>query len=71
MTPDAKQLGGDLCELRPEPYRVFFYWDRQEQSYVLLNGFRKKSDRTPLKELETARVLMLEHTEMIGHRGKT
>lgn len=44
----------DLGELRPLPYRIFVHRVSEEE-YVMVHAFRKKSDATPRKELETAR----------------
>jgi phage-related protein len=59
----AKKLNG-VWELIPKPYRVFFYWDSFERSYVLLRGFRKKGNKTPPNELAQAERLMEEHASL-------
>lgn len=61
MTPLARQVQGDLGELKPGAYRLFYSWEGREQAYVLLNGYRKKSERTPERELQRALELMHEH----------
>lgn len=52
-----KSLREGLFELRMEYesniYRVFFIFD-EGQIVVLFNGFQKKSQRTPLQEIEKA-----------------
>lgn len=52
--PQAKKLSGypGLCELRPGSHRVFYCY--HEGKVVLLHAFRKKSNKTPIRELETA-----------------
>ena len=52
--PFVKHIDGDIWELRPLNNRIFyFYW--KENTYVLLHFFIKKSQKTPRKELETAK----------------
>jgi len=61
--PLVRHLEGDLWELREESktniYRViyFFFTGRR---IVLLHGFQKKTQKTPRRELETARRRYLE-----------
>jgi len=69
MREYAKNLRGELWELRPGPFRIFYYWDEQEQNYVLLNGFRKKSRETPSQEIERAERLMAEHKAQRESKG--
>ncbi|KMO85199.1 phage derived protein [Megasphaera cerevisiae DSM 20462] len=46
----TKHLEEDIWELRPGNNRVFyFYYD--ESQYVLLHHFRKKSQKTPKREI--------------------
>jgi phage-related protein len=47
----------DIYELRVGPYRVFCFYDRQSGAFVLLNGFRKQTQRTP--ESQKARAIAL------------
>lgn len=51
-----------LKELRPVPNRViyFFYKDNR---IILLHGFKKKTNHTPVKELELARSRMNQFLE--------
>ena len=44
----------DVWQLRPGRHRVFFFFDSDSQAYVLLNGFLKRSRRTPPTELARA-----------------
>lgn len=56
LLPDnvAKHLEEDIWELRPGNNRVFyFYYDNE--TFVLLHHFRKKSQKTPRRELERAK----------------
>ena len=47
----------DIYELRVGPYRVFCFYDRQSGAFVLLNGFRKQTQRTPEAQKARARAL--------------
>lgn len=50
----TKHLEEDIWELRPGNNRVFyFYYD--ESQYVLLHHFRKKSQKTPKREITHAK----------------
>lgn len=51
----------DVWQLRPGSHRIFYFWHAQARRYVLLNGFRKKSGRTPRSELNRAESLRTEH----------
>lgn len=51
----------DVWQLRPGSHRIFYFWHTQAKRYVLLNGFRKKSGRTPRRELDRAEALRAEH----------
>lgn len=52
--PHAKKISGypGLYELRPGNHRLFYCY--HEGVIVLLHAFRKKSDKTPPREIETA-----------------
>ncbi len=52
--PHAKKIAGyaGLYELRPGSHRIFYCY--HERRVVLLHAFRKKSDKTPRREIETA-----------------
>lgn len=53
-SPTVKHIKGDIWELRPLDNRIFFfYW--QSNTFVLLHYFVKKTQKTPLKELEQAK----------------
>ncbi|MBD5130448.1 MAG: type II toxin-antitoxin system RelE/ParE family toxin [Ruminococcaceae bacterium] len=52
--PYVKHLYGDIWELRPLRDRIFFVaW--QNNSFVLLHCFIKKTQKTPQRELEKAK----------------
>ena len=50
----AKHLEEDIWELRPADNRVLFFYHR-ENTYVLLHHFRKKTQKTPKREIEKAK----------------
>ena len=56
----AKKMN-DVWELRPNPHRIFFFFDSGRKTYVLLQGYRKKSQKTPPGEIETAERLRTEY----------
>ena len=51
----------DVWQLRAGQHRVFYFWHSEAGRYVMLNGFRKGSRRTPRSELERAEGLRAEH----------
>lgn len=50
----TKYLGDDIWELRPGNNRVFYFYF-QDDTFVLLHHFRKKSQKTPRREIEKAK----------------
>jgi len=65
--PYAKKIqGADLWELRircgSNAYRVF-YAGWRDQTFFLFNGFLKKTQKTPRKELERAKGCLAEMKE--------
>lgn len=56
----------DVWQLRSGVHRVFYFWYAAIQRYVVLNGFRKQTRKTPKQELERAESLRLEHLERRG-----
>ena len=52
--PTVKYIGDDIWELRPTKDRIFFVgWSGK--NFILLHHFVKKSQKTPSKEIATAR----------------
>lgn len=52
--PYVKHIDGELWELRPARDRIFFAaWNGKQ--FVMLHQFIKKTQRTPPREIETAR----------------
>ena len=63
--PFVKHIGGDLWELRPLSNRIFFfYW--KDNRFVLLHHFIKKSQKTPAKELQQAKLKLKDFLERNG-----
>ena len=50
----TKHLDDGIWELRPGNTRVFYFF-YQNYTYVLLHQFRKKSQKTPKREIEKAK----------------
>jgi len=52
--PAVKHIEGKIWELRPIKNRIFFFcW--QDDSFVLLHHFIKKTQKTPRKEIAQAK----------------
>ena len=49
----TKHISGDIWELRPGNNRVF-YFSYDNNNFVLLHYFRKKTKKTPLREIKKA-----------------
>lgn len=58
--PHVEHLDGDIWELRPSPYRILFFVERGG-TYVLLSWFRKKTQKTPKRELNLAKKRMKDY----------
>jgi len=50
----TKNVDEDIWELRPGNNRVFYFYYR-DNTFVLLHHFRKKSAKTPPREIERAK----------------
>ena len=50
----TKHLEEDIWELRPGNNRVLFFY-AQEDTFVLLHHFRKKTQKTPRREIDRAK----------------
>lgn len=60
--PYVKHLEGDIWELRPLKDRILFVgWTKG--SYVLLHQFRKKTQKTPKREIEKAKKELIDMME--------
>ncbi len=61
-SPIVKHIEGSIWELRPLKNRIFFfYW--KDDTFVLLHYFIKKSQKTPIKEIEKARINLKDFIE--------
>ena len=63
--PYMKHLEGDLWELRPLHERILFF-AYVDGCFVLLHHFRKKTQKTPKKEMECAKRRMEDYLERQG-----
>lgn len=60
--PTVKHIEGSIWELRPLRNRIFFfYW--KDNTFVLLHHFIKKTQKTPARELEQARLKLKDFLE--------
>ena len=63
--PTVKHIEGGIWELRPLRNRIFFfYW--KDNTFVLLHHFVKKTQKTPDRELERARLKLKDFIERNG-----
>lgn len=51
--PCAEHIKGKIWQLRPGPYRLFYFIFTGER-IILLHIFRKKSEKTPPREIDRA-----------------
>ena len=51
--PLARHIDGDLWELRPGANRLFYFL-YTGQRIIVLHAYRKKTDKAPKKEVDTA-----------------
>ena len=61
-------IENDIYELRVGPYRVFCYYDRQLDVFMLFNGFRKQTRRTPEGQIARARALVNQYLDSKGRQ---
>ena len=52
--PYMRHLDGDIWELRPLPERVLFF-SHHNGKFILLDHFRKKTQKTPKREIDCAK----------------
>ena len=63
--PVIKHIDGDIWELRPLDNRIlFFYW--KDDTFVLLHHFIKKTQKTPLRDIEQAKRNLADFLESEG-----
>ena len=63
--PHARHIEGALWELRPGPYRVF-YFSYSGRRCIILSGYRKKGNKAPSKEVARALRYMADWREREG-----
>lgn len=62
----TKHLDEDIWGLRPGNNRVFYFFFKNN-TYVLLHHFRKKTQKTPSREIEKAKA---ERDDWIARKGR-
>lgn len=62
----TKHLADDIWELRPGNNRVLYFYHRDD-TFVLLHLFRKRTQRTPRREIERARA---ERDDYLARHGE-
>lgn len=50
----TKHIDDNIWELRPGSNRIFYFYC-EENSFILLHSFRKKTQKTPRREIEKAK----------------
>jgi phage-related protein len=61
----TNHLEDDIWELRPGNNRVLYFYHKDD-TYVLLHQFRKKTQKTPRREIEKAKA---ERDDWISRKG--
>ena len=61
----TKYIEDDIWELRPGKNRIFYFFCEKDK-FVLLHQFRKKSQKTPKREIEKAKN---ERDDYLARRG--
>ena len=61
----TKHLDEDIWELRPGSNRVLYFYHK-ENTFVLLHQFRKKTQKTPRREIDKAKS---ERDDWISRKG--
>lgn len=60
--PVSKHLDGELWELRPLKNRILYAY-YEDNSFILLTHFLKKTDKTPKREIERAKRYLKDYKE--------
>lgn len=61
----TKHISDGIWELRPGNNRIFYFFYR-DNIFVLLHAFRKKTPKTPLREIEKAKA---ERKDYLARKG--
>jgi phage-related protein len=64
----TKHLAADIWELRPGANRVFYFYCKDD-TFILLHHFRKKSQKTPRRELDRAKAERDDYLSRKEHHG--
>ena len=65
----AKHIRGDLWELRPGDNRILYFYYIGD-TYVLLHMFRKKTQKTPISEIEKAEREIADYKQRNGGKAQ-
>lgn len=64
--PHAKQINGNIWELRPGGSRLFYFL-YFEKTFVILHGYKKETQKAPKQEIDLAIKRMKELIEEVNH----
>ena len=64
----AEHLDDGIWELRPGNNRVFFFFYDEDGTYVLLHQIRKKTQKTPPREIKRAKT---ERADYLSQKNQT
>lgn len=64
----TKRLTENIWELRPGHNRIFYFFF-QDNTFVLLHHFRKKSQKTPRREIERAEAERKDYIRQKGNKS--
>ena len=62
----TKHISDGIWELRPGNNRIFYFFYK-DNTFVLLHVFRKKTQKTPLREIERAKAERKDYLERKGN----
>ena len=62
--------GKDMWEVRQKQHRILFCVHTERKQLVFLHGFKKQSDRTPQRFINTAARRMDEYISRLESRGR-
>jgi phage-related protein len=67
--PFVRHMDGDIWELRPDDDR-FFYAHWRGNEFIILHQYVKKSNKTPLREIEQAKRNLKDYLERSAENDK-
>jgi len=65
--PITKHIDGEIWELRPLANRILYAYYK-DNTFVLLHHFIKKSNKTPLREIEKAKREIYDYRRRHGYK---